>query len=173
MHSTRDKTLLNFVWLLFAACLFTGSPVADARTKVLRDPYEYRVPANSDAQVENAIRGALAVRGWNITQDATGGLQAKLDVRNHSVTTNIKWTKDRVTFSYVTSENMDYEVIDDKIYIDRYYYRWLKILRKDIISSLKRERALAMRQIEPDIEEDLDAMDSGDGIPVKEVKIGR
>ncbi|OGB27143.1 MAG: hypothetical protein A3I66_14145 [Burkholderiales bacterium RIFCSPLOWO2_02_FULL_57_36] len=97
------------------------------------------IDTHRDAQLESALRRALAGRGGIITKDAPGNLQAQLNVRDHSVTTDIKWTGNRVIFPYVTSENMDYEVINDKVYIDRYYYRWLKILRKDIISFLKRE----------------------------------
>lgn len=123
---------------LFALGLFTAPDLAEARTKVLQPVFVLKVSNATAQQTEAALRRALAGRHWAIKRDQGNEIEAQLNVRDHSVTVKFGWTATTIDASYVDSENMDYEVDGDKTYIDRYYYRWLKFIQRDVRSFSKR-----------------------------------
>jgi hypothetical protein len=112
--------------------------IAEARTILLSPVYMLRAPNTTVQQTEAALRRSLAGRHWVVTRDQPGDIEAKLNVRDHSVTAKFAWTPTQVSVTYAGSENMDYKVDGDKIYIDRYYHRWLKYLQKDVVNYSKR-----------------------------------
>jgi hypothetical protein len=121
------------------ALLIVAAPATvEARTKVLQPVYMLKARNTNAAQTEAALRRAFVGRHWTITRDQPGEIEATLVVREHSITVKFAWTATQVSAIYVASENMDYEVDGDKTYIDRYYYRWLKFLQRDIINYSKK-----------------------------------
>ena len=111
---------------------------ATARTKVLEPVFLVKLSNTTAQQTEAVLRRSLNGRHWTVTRDAPNEIEAKLVVRDHSITTKFTWAATQVAVVYVGSENMDYEVDGDKTYIDRYYYRWLKYLQRDINNYSKR-----------------------------------
>ncbi len=134
--------IIRSVRLLFISALTAtaiASPaISEARTKVLQPVFLVKLSNASADQTWVALHRALAGRHWAITREAPGDIEAKVTVRDHSITTRFSWSATQVAITYVASENMDYEVDGDKIYIDRYYYRWLKYLKRDIVNFSKR-----------------------------------
>lgn len=123
---------------LMTAAIVAAPAVSDARTKVLQPVFLIKVANASADQTLTALRRALAGRHWVITTATPDSIEAKVNVRDHSITTRFTWTATEVAITYVASENMDYEVDGDKTYIDRYYYRWLKFIKRDVINFSKR-----------------------------------
>lgn len=122
--------------LITAAVVMTPA-VSEARTKVLQPVFLIKVSNASAEQTAVALRRALAGRHWAITAATPDSIEAKITVRDHSVTTRFTWNATQVSIFYVASENMDYEVDGDTTYIDRYYYRWLKFIKRDVINFSK------------------------------------
>ena len=127
------KHVARALLMSLVALSFLVTPgMASARTKVLKPVFMLKAPNTTPQQTEAALRRALAGRHWLITRDQPGDIEARLHVRDHSVTVGFSWTATQISATYVASENMDYEVDGDKTYIDRYYYRWLKFLQRDV-----------------------------------------
>ncbi|PTU31227.1 hypothetical protein CJD38_07695 [Stenotrophobium rhamnosiphilum] len=144
-----------------AVFLISAPAIVEARTKVLQPVFLFDVANTTAQQTEIALRRSLAGRHWNITRDTPNDIEAKLNVRDHSITTRFSWTATQVSIVYVGSENMDYEVDGAKTYIDRYYYRWLKFIKKDVINYSQRANASgALPQNLPADNDDADDDDS-------------
>lgn len=118
--------------------LFTQ--IAEARTKVLKPIIEFRLNAPNDALAESVVKRALEGRHWVVLPSKMPNTtQAMLGLRGHSVTIELAWTKESVKITYITSEDMSYEIDEDGTqHIDRYYYRWVKLLKRDMIKFLGR-----------------------------------
>lgn len=162
--------LIRAVRLLLASTIAVAvmalPAVAEARTKVLQPAFLVKISNASAEQTEAALRRSLAGRHWTITKEVPNEIEAKLVVRDHSITTRFSWSATQVAIVYVASENMDYEVDGDKTYIDRYYYRWLKYLKRDIINFSKRAGG-STGSVAKDDDADTDDDDKDDDKPKK------
>lgn len=91
------------------------------------------MPAGHDAaRIGQAVKAALANRGWQVTGEAPGRIDAHLQVREHAATIRIDYDPAEVSFAYVDSANLDLLVEDGATYLHRNYYNWIRYLGADI-----------------------------------------
>ena len=104
-----------------------------AAASVLADPGPIVVPPGfSDAAVAQAIRLGVAKRGWVITRQDPGYMEATLHLRSHVATIGLNYDVRQITIHYVSSENLDYEVEKGVTYIHRNYLKWVGNVVHDI-----------------------------------------
>lgn len=97
-----------------------------ARQIPLEDPAPIAVPTGvSQPAVAKSIKAALLDNKWMVTKDEPGRIEAKLDLRKHSVTLSIPYDAKQVRVQYVTSDNLLYEEKDGQKLIHRNYRNWL------------------------------------------------
>jgi hypothetical protein len=103
----------------------------------LVDPQPIPVPANSSqAKVKQVVGMALSARGWRITKDVPGEIDAVYDPRDFSVTIAVHYNARQIQINYVTSNNLRYEVKHGVRYIHTNYASWIKNLVTDISNGL-------------------------------------
>lgn len=137
---------------------------AQARTKPLPNPYEFRVNGISTEHVERGVRHALRGGHWTITEAAPQKIQARLFSQGRSVSIAVRWTESKVDIDYLGSENMEYGVEDGHPVINRYYIRWMKKLHKHTARYMRIEarRVKAGLPIEDVADNDSDDEDMDD-----------
>jgi hypothetical protein len=107
------------------------------RQAPLVDPQPIPVPANvTQPQLEQIIGSALTARGWRIIKHVPGEVDAVYDPRAFSVTIAIHYDAKQVQISYVTSNDLRYEVKNGVKYIHKNYISWIKNLVTDISNGL-------------------------------------
>jgi hypothetical protein len=106
--------ILPFIWVVASA----GVP--------LTDPPPVSVPAGiKPEQVVRAIKAAFAEKGWIISKEEPGRLEATLNIRSHVARVSAQYDARSVQLSYIDSVNLDYEEKNGKREIHRNYPKWV------------------------------------------------
>jgi hypothetical protein len=128
MARTRLAALL-FVPLAF---LLMG-----ARALIV-DPEPIAVPAGiSASDVAKAIKVGIVRRGWVISKDENGQIDAVLNVRTHTARVAIPYDAKEVRIKYVSSEDLDYQEKNGQRYIHSNYVKWVRNMQADIQRELQ------------------------------------
>ena len=86
---------------------------------VLVDPDPVQVPAGVKLQdVAKAIKVGIVRRGWVVTKDEAGQIDATLNVRTHMAKVVIPYNTKEVAIHYAGSDNLDYQEKNGVKYID-------------------------------------------------------
>lgn len=105
---------------------------------VLVDPAPIPVPAGLAAkEVSKAIRAGIVQRGWEVTKDENGRIDAVLHLRGHMAEIAIDYDTKQVKVSYVASENLDYSDKGGVRHIHRNYNKWVENVVSDISRQLQ------------------------------------
>lgn len=97
-----------------------------ARTIPIVDPEPIAVPAGVTVPaVGRAVKMGFARYNWVITKEEPGRVEARLNIRSHSVTLEAQYDKSNVRLKYLASENLKYEEEDGQRMIHRNYRNWL------------------------------------------------
>jgi len=95
------------------------------------------LPAGTTAaQVGENLVYALRGRGWDVTANAPGRIDARLPHGENTADIRIDYDASQATFSYVDSKNLDYLVEDGVASIHRNYYNWINYLGTDLLTYL-------------------------------------
>lgn len=117
----------------FAALLFFPLALMLMGAAVLKDPDPIAVPAGiSAADVAKAIKVGVSGRGWTVSSDENGRIDAVLYIRSHVARVAIHYDTQQVSIQYVSSENLDYRERRGKRYIHSNYMRWIRNIQLDI-----------------------------------------
>lgn len=123
--------LRHCLWLL--PFLVVGPALATP----LQDPDPVLIPAGlSEQSVVKAIRLGSAKRGWMITKEDPGQMEATLHVRDHTVKVAISHDTQAVRIKYVSSENLEYAEKNGQQHIHGNYNKWVRNLAVDISAQL-------------------------------------
>ena len=122
----RSKRLLALLLAPLLVLVLAGAAV-------LVDPEPIAIPSGlSDAAVTKAIRLGVAQRGWVVTREEPGYMEATLHLRTHVATIGLNYDARQIKIHYVSSENLDYEKKNDVSYIHGNYLRWVNNVVHDI-----------------------------------------
>jgi len=107
----------------------------------LVDPPAVDAPASlTQKEIVGVTRKMLITRGWLITKDSSGELDAKLDVRTHTIRCRFVVADHKIHIKYVDSVNMDYKLRSDgAAVIHRKYPGWIN----NVVTALSRDLQLA------------------------------
>ncbi|KGQ19081.1 putative lipoprotein [Lysobacter dokdonensis DS-58] len=109
-----------------------------ARESMLVDPAAVAIPAGmTDEQVVKDIKRALTGRGWVITAEQPGQIDAELNLREHWAKIKVVFDGKTVQYSYVDSRNLDFKVKRGQRYIHRNYLGWMSYVQKDTSTNLQ------------------------------------
>jgi hypothetical protein len=115
-----------------------------AAAPLLVDPAPISVPAGlSEQAVAKAITLGVAQRGWIVSKQEPGYMEATLNIRTHMARVGITYDLKTVQIRYLDSSNLDYEVKDDGRHIHRNYAKWINNLVRDISMQLLTASAAA------------------------------
>jgi len=123
MRSPKLKALLlaPFLVLLMAAA------------PALVDPPPLAVPPGlTEKEVAKAVRVGVAQRGWIVTGQDTGYVEATLNLRSHMAKIGINYDTQLVSMKYLDSSNLDYEVKKGVKRIHGNYLKWVNNVLQDI-----------------------------------------
>ena len=87
-------------------------------------------------KIQSAIKVSLVDLGWKIMDEKEGMIRALLDLREHTVTIDLLYTKEGVQIQYVDSSELGYREKDGQPYIHKKYTSWIKNLEKKISINL-------------------------------------
>jgi hypothetical protein len=105
---------------------------------VLVDPEPIPVPAGiARADVAKAIKVGISRRGWAVTKDENGQIEAVLNIRTHMAKVNIPYSTKEVAIHYAGSDNLDYQEKNGVKYIHGNYVKWAKNMQSDIQRELQ------------------------------------
>lgn len=128
--------------VLAALLLALATCAAHARSAELVDPPPIAIPAGlGQAQVASEIRRALAGRGWAVSQERPGEIQATLYLRGHELRIALRHDAQAVRIAYLASANLDYEEAEGKRWIHSNYLGWIGFLAGDIEANLRAAHA--------------------------------
>lgn len=97
-----------------------------ARTAPIVDPVSLDVQAGlTQKQVGEAVRQALMERRWLIDTNNPGSIDSTLHVRKHTVKIHVDFSATKVTFHYVSSENLNYSEEEGERIIHKSYNSWI------------------------------------------------
>jgi len=123
----------SYLLLIPVAFLLIG-----ARSTPLQDPDPIPVPSGLSGQdVSKAIRGAIVQRGWVVSKDENGKIDAVLHLREHVARITIAYDTKQVKPVYVSSENLLYQEKNGTRYIHRNYANWMQNVVADISRALQ------------------------------------
>jgi hypothetical protein len=124
----------------FAALLIVPLAILLMGAALLTDPEPVTVPAKlSMKDVSKAIRSGIVQRGWVVSKDENGQIDASLNVRTHEVRVAIVYDTKQVKINYVSSQNLDYDEKGGKRHIHKKYNQWVQNMANDIRTSLAAE----------------------------------
>jgi hypothetical protein len=104
---------------------------------LLVDPPPIPVPAGlSEMTVTQSIRVGVAKRGWIVSRQQPGQLEATLNLRSHMAKIGIEHDLQSIRIRYLDSSNLDYEVKKDGAHIHRNYLNWINNVVQDITVQL-------------------------------------
>ena len=104
-----------------------------AAAPLLVDPAPISVPAGLTEQaVAKSITLGVAQRGWVISKQEPGLMEATLNIRTHMARVGIAYDTQSVQIRYLDSSNLDYEVKADGRHIHRNYAKWINNIVHDI-----------------------------------------
>jgi hypothetical protein len=102
------------------------------------DPEPIAVPAGISAgDVAKAIKVGIVRRGWVISKDENGQIDAVLNVRTHTARVAIPYDAKEVRIKYVSSEDLDYQEKNGQRYIHGNYVKWVRNMHADIQRELQ------------------------------------
>jgi hypothetical protein len=105
---------------------------------VLVDPPPIQVPAGlSTKDVSKAIRSGIVTRGWVVTKDEKGVVDAVLNLRTHEVHVAIAYDPKQIKITYVSSQNLDYDEKNGVRHIHKKYNQWIDNMVQDIQRQLQ------------------------------------
>ncbi|GEM_PF-326730 len=111
-------------------------PFANAAPKPIYEPDPIPIPrAVSTDNARSIVRTALLGRGWIVTNEGPGHMEARLNIRDHVAIVTIR-LDDNVTIRYKSSENLDYSATNAEIHGN--YNNWIQNIEKDITVALKK-----------------------------------
>jgi len=100
---------------------------------LLVNPDPIPVPAGlSEMAVNQAVRVGVAKRGWIVTAQDPGYLEATLHLRSHVAKIGITYDTQSVRIKYLESTNLDYVVKKDGAHIHGNYLKWIENVVRDI-----------------------------------------
>jgi hypothetical protein len=112
------------------------APVVGCRTAVLRNPDPISIESSSQDQTRAIIKRSLARRGWVVTNEQPGQIDARLNVRAHVARISITYTADEVRIAYVDSENLKYHRrASGEEVIHKNYLGWINYLEREIAAA--------------------------------------
>ncbi len=118
--------------------LFTAAGAVQARSAVLVDPDPVAVPAGlSQEQVAKDIKRALIGRGWAVTAEQPGEIDATLNLRDHVARIKLAYDARQVRIAYVDSSNLEHRIKRGKPYIHSNYLGWIGFLVNDLSANLQ------------------------------------
>jgi hypothetical protein len=127
--------LKPFLLLTFA---LVAMPLGHAAATALVDPDPIAIPAGlSSEQVTNDIKRALVARGWVVSKEEPGRIDATLNLRAHVARIAITHGDGQVRVAYVSSENLKYRVKNGQRTIHKNYLSWVNNLVTDISRNLQ------------------------------------
>jgi len=115
-----------------------------AAAPLLVDPAPISVPAGlSEQAVAKAITLGVAQRGWIVSKQEPGYMEATLNIRTHMAKVSITYDVKSIQIKYLDSTNLDYEVEKDGRHIHRNYLKWINNIVHDISVQLLTASAAA------------------------------
>jgi hypothetical protein len=113
------------------------APIAMA-SEVLVDPQPISVPPGlSEKAVAKSIRLGVAQRGWVVSRQDPGYMEATLNIRSHVAKVGITYDTKSIQIRYIDSTNLDYEVKKGVRRIHGNYLKWITNIVKDISVQLQ------------------------------------
>ncbi len=113
------------------------APIAVA-SEVLVDPQPISVPPGlSEKAVAKSIRLGVAQRGWVVSRQDPGYIEATLNIRSHVAKVGITYDTKSIQIRYIDSTNLDYEVKKGVRRIHGNYLKWINNIVKDISVQLQ------------------------------------
>lgn len=115
--------------------LIAVAPLAlsSCRTAMLYDPQRISIQGASREQMRNAITQALAGRGWVISDERPGAIDATLNVRRHTARITIAYDEGSFDIGYLGSTNLKYDKrASGTEKIHKNYNSWIHNLVQDI-----------------------------------------
>lgn len=104
----------------------------------LVDPDPVAVPKGlSMKTVASDIKRALIGRGWVVSTEAPGQIDATLHLRAHVARVAIVFDETSVRMRYVSSDNLDYREKKGKRYIHKNYLSWVGNVLTDLSKNLQ------------------------------------
>ena len=123
--------------LMMLLGLVAVAPIAVA-SEVLVDPQPISVPAGlSEKAVAKSIRLGVAQRGWVVSRQDPGYMEATLNIRSHVAKVGITYDTNSIQIRYLDSTNLDYEVKKGVRRIHRNYLKWINNIVRDISAQLQ------------------------------------
>jgi hypothetical protein len=127
----------RFASFLVLLCSLALSPLVFAAAELF-DPPPVVVPAGvSEKDVIKQIKKAFVGRNWSIEKEEKGSIKATLYIRSHVARVSADYSKDEVTFTYLSSENLAYKEKKGKRYIHKNYLTWIQNVRNDLNKNLQ------------------------------------
>ncbi len=124
-------------WSLFTSLALFFSVAANAAPELV-NPAPVEVPAKLvEVQVVGGIKHALISRGWVVSGESKGKIDATLNIRSHVARIAIYHDLKQVRIEYVSSVNLNYKEKDGKRYIHRNYLSWINNLSTDISKNMQ------------------------------------
>lgn len=125
-------------WLLAALSLFAFAGAVQARTAPLVDPAPVAIPAGLPTEkVVKDIKRALVGRGWEVTAEQPGQIDATLKLREHVARIRVSYDDTQARFAYVDSTNLDYKEKRGTRVIHGNYLGWVNFLVNDLKTNLQ------------------------------------
>ena len=129
------RSRLAYLLLIPVAFMLMG-----ARAAPLLEPDPIAVPAGLTVKdVSKAIRAGVVTRGWVVSKDENGKIDAVLNVREHTARINIAYDTKQVKVTYVSSDNLNYSEKNGVRVIHRNYNNWVH----NVVADITRELQLA------------------------------
>lgn len=109
-----------------------------AGTVPLVDPEPLAVPPGlTDKVVAKAVRVGVSQRGWLVTKQEPGFIEATLNLRTHTAKIGINFDTGQVKVRYLESVNLDYEIKKGVPRIHKNYLKWVNNVLLDINAQLQ------------------------------------
>lgn len=124
---------LALILLLASAAAF---PFSACKPMTSTEPFHMKVMRCDAATIRSAIIAGCAARGWSPSDLRQGVVRARILLRTHDLTVDIRYTDRGYTIEYVDSHNLDYDPLTGKI--NRHYDNWIRNLDKSIRIELSR-----------------------------------
>lgn len=132
------KSASSWALILVAAFSMTTTALSVHAAEVMVDPPAVAVPAGlDDKAVNKAIRLGAAQRGWVVSRQDPGFMEATLNIRSHVAKVGITYDSSVVRIGYLDSTNLDYEVKKGVARIHGNYLKWVSNLARDISLQLQ------------------------------------
>lgn len=126
----RTRRLLALLLVPFAFMLMGAHELVD--------PAPIAVPSGlAAADVAKAIKAGIVRRGWVVTKDENGQIDATLNIRRHTAKVAIPYNTKEVAIKYVDSTELDYSEKKGKRYIHGNYLKWIRNMQADIQRELQ------------------------------------